>query len=229
MNGRRVLVTGGGRGIGAAIARALAAPGGTVFVNFRSDEASAAATAAKVAGAGARAVLARADVSVPAEVEALFGAVRREAGGLDILVLNAGTPFRYERIAKLASEDFEAQWRGQAFASFLCLRQALPLFPKSGGEVVFILSASAQGMPPGYMSGYVSAKYALLGLAKALESETKGLRVHCLFPGMAETDFIKGFPRPVVDAAREAQGGSLTTPDSVAAEVLKAVSFGAAP
>lgn len=217
-----MLVTGAGRGIGAATAAALAEPGGIVVVNYRSDDDAAAAACARVARAGARAVQAKADVTDPLQVDALFERVLSEAGGLDVLVLNAGAPYRYERLGKLSAEEFEMQWRVLAFSAFLCLRRALPLFPKNGGDVVFILSSATIGAPPGYMAGYVSAKYALLGLARALiaESGVKGPRVHCVSPGMTETDFIKDFPRPVVDAAREAQGG-LLTPESVAADVLK--------
>ncbi|MBI3298559.1 MAG: SDR family oxidoreductase [Elusimicrobia bacterium] len=225
MSGRRVLVTGAGRGIGAATAAALAEPGGTVVVNYRSDDDAAAAACARVSAAGARAVSVKADVTDPGQVDALFERAAREAGGLDVLVLNAGVPYRYERLARLSPEEFEAQWRVLTFSAFLCLRRALPLFPKGGGDAVFVLSAAVTGDPPGFMGGYVSAKYALLGLARALaaESGAKGPRVHCISPQMTDTAFIKGFPRPIVDAARETQGGSLLSPDEVAAEVLGAV------
>lgn len=225
MSGRRVLVTGAGRGIGAATAAALSEPGGTVVVNYRSDDAAAAAACARVAAAGARAVPAKADVADPAAVDALFEAVSREAGGLDVLVLNAGVPYRYERLGKLSPAEFETQWRVLTYSAFLCLRRALPLFPKGGGDVVFMLSSVTAGAPPAYMSGYVSAKYALWGLARGLaaESGVKGPRVHCVAPGMTETAFLKDFPRPIVDAAREAQGGKLLTADEVAAMVVKAL------
>lgn len=229
MSGRRILVTGAGRGIGAATAAALADPGGVVVVNYRSDDEAAAAACARVADAGARAVRAKADVTDPAAVDSLFDRVLAEAGGLDVLVLNAGVPYRYERLAKLTPAEFEAQWRVLTCSAFLCLRRALPLFPKGGGDVVFMLSAAVVGAPPGYMAGYVSAKYALWGLARALVAESggKGPRVHCVSPGMTETDFLKGFPRPIVDAAREAQGGRLLAPDEVAAMVVKALSSSA--
>lgn len=225
MSGRRVLVTGAGRGIGAATAAALSEPGGVVVVNYRSDEEAAKAACARVARAGGRAVAAKADVTDPAQVDALFETVAREAAGLDVLVLNAGSPYRYERLAKLTEAEFESQWRVLAYSAFLCLRRALPLFPKGGGDAVFVLSAATVGAPPGYMAGYVSAKYALWGLARALTAEAgaKGPRVHCVSPGMTDTDFLKGFPRPIVDAAREAQGGRLLAPDDVAAMVMKAL------
>ena len=214
-------MTGAGRGIGAATAAALAEPGGVVVVNYRSNDGAAAAACSRVVRAGARAVRVKADVTDPAQVDALFAEISKEAGGLDVLVLNAGLPARYERLGQMSPETFEAQWRSQAFSAFLCLRRALPLLSKAGGDVVFILSSVTAGDPPGYMAGYVAAKYALLGLARALAAEAgaKGPRVHCVSPGMTETDFIKDFPRPVVEAASEAQGG-LRSPDSVAAEVL---------
>lgn len=224
MSGRRVLVTGAGRGIGAATAAALSQPGGTVVVNYRSDDEAAAAACARVTAAGAKAVQAKADVTDPAAVDALFERAAKEAGGLDVLVLNAGVPYRYERIAKLTPAEFETQWRVLNYSAFLCLRRALPLFPKGGGDVVFILSAATVGAPPAFMAGYVSAKYALWGLARALAAESgKGPRVHCVSPGMTETGFLKDFPRPIVDAAREAQGGRLLSPEEVAAMVVAAL------
>ena len=199
----------------------MAKPGGTVVVNYRSAAYAAAAACARVAASGARAVQAKADVTDPAAVDALFELAAKEAGGLDVLVLNAGVPYRYERLSKLTAEEFETQWRVLTCSAFLCLRRALPLFPKGGGDVVFMLSAATVGAPPAYMAGYVSAKYALWGLARALAAESgKGPRVHCVSPGMTETGFLKDFPRPIVDAAREAQGGRLLSPDEVAAMVV---------
>jgi 3-oxoacyl-[acyl-carrier protein] reductase len=84
------LVTGASRGIGAAIACALAADGWPVGVNFKSDESSAAATVERIEGTGGRALAVRADVTAPEEVESLFGAVERELGRVLVLVNNAG-------------------------------------------------------------------------------------------------------------------------------------------
>lgn len=209
------LITGASRGIGAALARRLAAPGRVIGVNYLSSDGAAAAVAADVEKKGAKAVLLKADVREEAQVEALFA----KLGEVDALVCNAGAPARYARLHETPAAEFEAQWRSQAYAAALCCRKALPgMLKRKSGRVVFVLSSAAQGTPPGFMAAYVSAKYALLGLAKAVEAEAgaRGVRVECVFPRMTDTDFIKGFPRPIVDAAANAQGGALDTPASVA-------------
>jgi NAD(P)-dependent dehydrogenase (short-subunit alcohol dehydrogenase family) len=100
------------------------------------------------------------------------------------------------------------------------------MLKQKSGAIAFVLSEAAQGSPPAFMASYVSAKYAALGLAKALESELspRGVRVHCVFPPMTETDFIKDFPRPLVDAAREARPDKrLASPQEAARAVAKAL------
>jgi len=222
---RVILITGAGRGIGAAMARRLAAPGRLVAVNFKSDRAAAQAVARDVESRGGQALLLPADVTSPEAVDSLFAALAEKAGRLDVLVSNAGTPFRYARLAEVSPADFEAQWRSQAAAAHLCCRRAIPMMAKQGrGRIVFTLSSAVQGRPPAFMSHYVSAKYALWGLAQALaaEASSKGIQVDCLFPPMTETDFIKGFPRPIVDAAREASpAGRLGSAADVAEELAR--------
>lgn len=218
-----ILITGASRGIGAAIARRLAAPGRTLGINFRSRLDAAQETAQEVAARGAEALLLPGDVTSAQAVDAMFAALHKKTGRLDVLVCNAGIPFRYSRLAEISPEDFEAQWRSQAAAAHLCCRQAIPIMAKQkSGRIVFMLSSAVQGEPPAFMPHYVSAKYALWGLAQALNVEVrgKGIRVDCLFPPMTETDFISGFPRPIVDAAREAAPkGRLRSPDEIAEQV----------
>lgn len=223
MSGGLILVTGSSRGIGAAIARELAAPGRLIGVNFRSSRDEAEVVARQVEAKGAKALLFQADVTSPQEVDALFDGLPPEP--LNILVCNAGIPFRHQRVAETSPEDFEQQWRSLALSSFLCVRRAAPLMAKNrSGRIVFVLSSTLEGAPPSFMSAYVSAKYAVWGLAKAVEAEygAKGVAVHCVFPGMTQTDFIKDFPRPIVDAARELNATKiLAAPEDVAADVAR--------
>ena len=223
MNEGLYLVTGASRGIGAAAAAALAAPGRTVGINFRASLDAAEDVARRVEAKGGRPLLLRADAASPAAVDALFDGLPREP--LEALVLNAGVPLRHARIHETSVEEFEAQWRVQALSAFLFCRRAAPLMAKRrAGRVVFVLTSAVEGPPPAYMSAYVSAKHAVLGLARSLEAEVgaRGVSVRCLFPGMTDTDFIKGFPRPIVDAAREASATkSLATAAEVGAEVAR--------
>ena len=115
-----VLVTGASRGIGAAVAVELAGPGKTVFGIDKSPDTG---TCSAIERKGGKAVFCRADVTDPQAVDAVFSQV----GTLDVLVLCAGIPFRYERLAKTLPEEFEAQWRVQVHGAMLCCRAALPL------------------------------------------------------------------------------------------------------
>jgi len=223
MSGGLILVTGASRRIGAAVAKELAAPGRTVGINFRNSREQAEAVARQVEAKGAKALLLQADVTVASDVDRLFDSL--PPGELETLVCNAGSPFRHQRVAETPPADFEAQWRAQALSSFLCVRRAAPLMAKNrAGRIVFVLTSALEGAPPAFMSAYVSAKYAVLGLAKAVEAEygSKGVSVKCVFPGMTRTGFIKDFPRPLIDAAAEqAPGGRLSEPEDVAASVAR--------
>lgn len=208
------LITGASRGIGAALAVRLAKPGRLIGINYSSSDAEAAAVAKAVEAKGARALLLKADVSDAAAVEAMFA----ELPDLDALVCNAAPAPRYARLHETPPAEFERQWRVGALGAALCCRKALPaMMKRKAGRVVFVVTEAAQGAAPGFLGAYVSAKYALLGLARAVEAEAgpRGVSVACAFPGMTDTDMIKDFPRPVVDAARES-AGQLATPREVA-------------
>ena len=220
------LITGASRGIGAALAVRLAKPGRTIGINYASSDSAAAAVAKAVEAKGAKALLLKADVSDAAAVDAMFA---RLPDGLDALVCNAAAAPRYARLNETAPEEYERQWRVGALGAALCCRKALPaMMKRKSGRVVFVVTSAAQGPAPAFMGAYVSAKYALLGLARAVEAEAgpRGVTVACSFPGMTETDMIKDFPRPVVDAAREA-AGRLATPQEVAEELAALVEAGA--
>ncbi|MFI5348078.1 MAG: SDR family NAD(P)-dependent oxidoreductase [Elusimicrobiota bacterium] len=209
------LITGASRGIGAALAVRLAKPGRIIGINYSSSHEAALTVAKAVEERGAKALLLKADISNILQVDAMFA---RLPDSLDVLVLNAFPTPRYARLHETLPQEFERQWRVGALGAALCCRHALPpMMKRKSGRVVFVVTSAAQGAAPGFMGAYVSAKYALLGLAKAVEAEAgpRGVRVSCAYPGMTETDMIKDFPRPVVDAAREA-AGRLSTPDEVA-------------
>ena len=218
-----ILITGASRGIGAAIAKALAGPGKTILLNYLRSAAEAKSVEKAVRAKGAQAVLLKADVSSEKAVRAMFKAIEKRHGRLDVLVCNAAPAPRYERLTKTTTAEFEEQWRVQALGSYLVCRAAIPLMREHGGDMVFILSKVAEGKPPAYMAPYVSAKYALLGLAQSLAAELKdkGIRTHAVFPGMIDTEMLKSMPRQIVDAVREQ--GRVGKPEDVAREVADAL------
>ena len=216
------LITGASRGIGAALAARLAKPGRIIGINYSSSHEAALAVAKAVEARGARALLLRADVSDAAAVDAMFA---RLPESLDVLVCNAAAAPRHARLHETPPEEFERQWRVGALGAALCCRKALPgMMKRKSGRVVFVASRAAQGAAPAFLGAYVSAKHALLGLARAVEAEAgpRGVSVACAFPGMTDTDMIKDFPRPVVEAAREA-AGRLPTPAEAAEDVAALV------
>jgi 3-oxoacyl-[acyl-carrier protein] reductase len=214
------LITGASRGIGAALAVRLAKPGRLIGINYSSSDAAAAAVAKAVEAKGARAILLKADISDAAAVDAMFA----KLPDLDALVCNAAPAPGYARLHETPPAEFERQWRVGTLGAALCCRKALPaMMKRKAGRVVFVVTDAAKGAAPGFLGAYVSAKYGLLGLARAVEAEAgpRGVTVACAFPGMTDTDMIKDFPRPVVDAVRESSG-KLATPQE-AAEALAAL------
>jgi acetoacetyl-CoA reductase len=189
---RRVaLVSGGSRGIGAAICRSLGATGATVAVNYRSNEAAAAEVVASIEAAGGHARAFAADVGDPADCVRLVSEVEATLGEVDILVHNAGLQH-----SAMAHRMTDTQWHESLAvnlsAAFYLARAVLPAMRASRrGCIVFVSSASGSVGQIG-AAGYVAAKHGLHGLTKALalESARKGIRVNAVAPGITNTDMI---------------------------------------
>jgi NAD(P)-dependent dehydrogenase (short-subunit alcohol dehydrogenase family) len=185
--GRCAVVTGGGRGIGAAIARALAAAGAAVVVAARTaDEIEG--IAAELRAGGARAFAARCDVTDEASVEALATAARVALGHVDVLVNNAGS-VQSSPLAKLTLEQWNATLGVIATGTFLCTRAFAPAMLERGfGRVVNV--ASVAGLHGGrYIAHYSAAKHAVIGFTRsiAMEFEGTGVTASAVCPGYADT------------------------------------------
>ena len=208
LKGRTALVTGGGRGIGRAVAEGLAAAGAAVVVNYLADEASARRTVAGIRSSGGRAWAVQADVADPAQVEALFARARGHLGGvLDILVNNAGGPGARRPVAEMSLEEWRRCLAVNLDGVFLCTRAAMPLLPEGRGRIVNVTSISARtgGGPGG--GHYAAAKGGVSNFTRACAKELapRGITVNGVAPGLIDTDLHRRGTPPEELAAVTAQ------------------------
>ena len=193
LTGKRALVTGGGRGIGQAIAKALARCGADVAVNYRTDQQSAQQTVDEILRDDGRACAIQADVSIAEEVKKLFSAIEERFGdGLDILINNAGG---LERMAvdQMSEELWDRNMAVNAKSVFLCTQAAWSRLPDSDGRIVNVTSIAARNGGVADSIHYAAAKAAVStftrGCAKALAP--RGITVNGIAPGVIYTDFHK--------------------------------------
>jgi len=208
-------VTGASRGIGSAIASALAAEGWPVGVNFKHDETAAAATVARIQESGGRALAVRADVTVPEEVELLFETLERAFGRVLVLVNNAGV--RSDDLAvSLRDSDWERVIDTNLSAAFRVTRRGLRgMIRARFGRVVNIASIVGPRANVG-QSNYAAAKAGLIAMTKtvAVEVARRGVTVNAIAPGLVVTDFIDGLDGKLLSAVPARRAGS---PEEVAA------------
>jgi NAD(P)-dependent dehydrogenase (short-subunit alcohol dehydrogenase family) len=192
---RRVaLVTGSGRGIGAATARLAAAHSYAVCVNYVRDHDAAQAVVDEIVAAGGTALAVRADVSVEAEVVRLFDTIDRSLGPLRALVNNAGVVERQLRVEHMDAARLARVLGVNVMGCFLCAREAVRRMSTSrnggGGAIVNVSSAAARLGSPGEYVDYAASKGAIdtftIGLAKEVAAE--GIRVNAVRPGIVATD-----------------------------------------
>jgi 3-oxoacyl-[acyl-carrier protein] reductase len=209
------LVTGASRGIGSAIASALAAEGWPVGVNFKSDEAAAAATVERIQDCGGQALAVRADVTSPEEVEMLFETLERAFGRVLVLVNNAGV--RSDDLAvSLRDSDWERVIDTNLSAAFRVTRRGLRgMIRARFGRVVNIASIVGPRANVG-QSNYAAAKAGLIAMTKtvAVEVARRGVTVNAIAPGLVVTDFIDGLDGKLLSAVPARRAGS---PEEVAA------------
>ncbi len=215
------LVTGGSRGIGRAIARALAADGFTVAVNFVGNEGAAKDAVEAIASDGGEAITVQADVSDSSQVDALFDEVEERLGPVNVLVNNAGV--RADGLALGMKDD---AWRKvidtNLFGTFACTRRALrPMLRARKGRIVNITSISGLHASPG-QANYSAAKAGVIGLTKTVAAEVagKGIFINAVAPGLIATDLTAGLNDKQVEAIQgRVPAKRIGTPEDVASLV----------
>ena len=193
-----IIVTGGSRGIGAAICRRLAADGYAIAVNYTADAKAAEATAAAIVKSGGRAQAFQADVADPVALRGLFDGATEALGPLAGLINNAGSSGRFARVDERDSAELTRLFAVNVIATILACKEAvLRLSTRhggSGGAIVNLSSIAARlGGLPG-LGPYAATKGAIESFTKGLATEVgpEGIRVNAVAPGMIETDMTRG-------------------------------------
>ena len=222
LEGRTVLVTGGGKGIGRAVSCALAGMGAAVVVNYRSDSAAAEETAHQIGG---RAV--RCDVSDGAAVQAMV----KELGGVDILVNNAGA-VRDNLLLRMKAEDWDHIIQTDLTSAYHTTRAVMSgMLRKRWGRIVNMTSIVGITGNPG-QANYAAAKAGLIGFTKAIAKEigSRGITCNAVAPGYVRTELTEGSltDEIVAELVKRTPLQREGTPEDVAAAVAFLCSEGAA-
>ncbi|MVW62369.1 SDR family oxidoreductase [Massilia sp. NEAU-DD11] len=217
---RVALVTGASRGIGAAVAKRLAADGFAVAVNYAGNEAAANATVAAIEAAGGRAIAVRADVAKVDDVKAMFAAIEEKLGRVDILVNNAGI-LPYVTIAETTDEQFERTMAINVTGTFNTMREAATRL-NDGGRIVNFSTSVLHMAPPTY-GVYVATKGAVEALTRVFAKELRGRGITCnaVAPGPVATElFLNGKSDELIQQiAQSAPLERLGQPDDIAGVV----------
>jgi 3-oxoacyl-[acyl-carrier protein] reductase len=230
MNGRpdgSALVTGGSRGIGAAIARALASEGWPVGVSYRSDDEAAAAVVDEITQAGGRAIAVKGDIADPATADALFEKLEAEFGPVLVLVNNAGV--RADGLAPMIDDhDWQTVIDTNLTAAFRLTRRALrPMIRNRFGRVVNIASIVGAVKGNAGQANYAASKAGLVAMTRTVAAEVarRGVTVNAVAPGLIETDMTEGIGDNLLEHVPARRPG---TPEEVAECVRFLASDGAA-
>ena len=222
-----MIITGGGRGIGAETAKLAAKRGYAVCVNYLKD-AKAAESLLKELSLGKKAIAVAGDVSREEDVLKIFAETDKALGRVTALVNNAGIVDRSQRVEQITAARLARMFAVNVTGSFLCAREAVKRMSTrhggSGGAIVNLSSAAARIGSPGQYVDYAAAKGAIdvftMGLAK--EVATEGIRVNAVRPGVIRTDIheVSGDPSRVERIGKTAPLGRPGEPEEVARAIL---------
>ena len=207
LDGKVAVVTGASKGIGAEIAKHLAAGGAAVVVNYAASKSAAEHVVAAILRDGGKAIAVQADVAKSGDVKRLFEAAKETFGRLDVLVNNAGV-FEFGPFAEISEGSFHKQFDTNVLGTLLATREALAHFGVAGGSVINLSSISSVNPVPNSVI-YSASKSAVDAITKALASELAGrnIRVNAIAPGMTATEGLEAIG--VDEAAAKSIGAGL--------------------
>jgi 3-oxoacyl-[acyl-carrier protein] reductase len=190
LTGKVAVVTGASKGIGASIAKHLAAEGASVVVNYASSKAGADKVIEEIKADGGKAIAVQADVAKKADIDRLFSETKKAYGKLDILVNNAGI-YEFAPLENITEDSFHKQFNLNVLGLLLSTQKAVEYFDSTGGTIINVSSVAAVSPPPG-ASVYSATKGAVDAITKSLAKELGGkkIRVNSINPGMIETEGV---------------------------------------
>jgi 3-oxoacyl-[acyl-carrier protein] reductase len=202
-DGRVAVVTGGGRGIGRAVAVRLANEGANVAITYRSNDASAEEVAQEVRAAGALCEIFKGDVASPEDVDALFKGVGEALGQVEILVNNAGLT-RDNLMMRMKEREFDEVLRTNLKGTYLCTRAALrPMLRARWGRIVNVSSVVGLVGNAG-QANYAASKAGIIGFTKSVAREVaqRGITANVVAPGYVETELTRNLTEEVKNQIR---------------------------
>ncbi len=222
--GKVAVVTGASKGIGAAIAKALADEGAAVVVNYSSSREGADRVVAEITGEGGRAIAVQASIAKKADIERLFAETKKAFGGVDILVNNAGI-YEFVPLGQITEEHFNKHFNLNVLGLILATQEALKYFNPAGGSVINISSVASTAALPGG-SVYSATKAAVDSVTHVLAKELapKKIRINAVNPGMIETEGLHATGIAASDFRKETEKsiplGRIGQPSDIAPAVV---------
>ena len=182
------IVTGASKGIGAAVAKALAEAGAAVVVNYSSGKEGADRVVSEITSGGGKAIAIRADVTKAGDVKRLFEETQKSFGSVDVLVNNAGV-FKFEPLEEITEKEFHRHFDINVLGTILATQEALKYFPRSGGSIINVSSISSENPVPN-SALYSATKGAIDTITMALAKELgpRKIRVNTVAPGLVDTE-----------------------------------------
>jgi 3-oxoacyl-[acyl-carrier protein] reductase len=190
LTGKVAVVTGASKGIGAGIAKGLAAAGAAVVVNYASSKAGAERVVAEITGKGGKAIVVHGNVAEAKDVQRLFEETKKAFGSLDVLVNNAGV-FEFSPLEAVTETEFHREFNINVLGTILATREALKYFGPAGGSVINLSSvAGVKAIPNSVV--YSATKGAVNAITRVLANElgARKIRVNAIAPGPVETEGV---------------------------------------